>query len=75
MICLDFQYKDLNIVKIKKHLLEKQNNLRYRVLFSENISKLSEKKNSEPTGNIFHKTRLNISHFASEVNASWFRNV
>ncbi len=76
MICLDFQYKDLNIVKIKKHLLEKQNNLRYRVLFSEKYIKIKwEKKNSEPTGNIFHKTRLNISHFASEVNASWFRNV
>ncbi len=44
MICLDFQYKDLNIVKIKKHLLEKQNNLRYRVLFSEKYIKIKWEK-------------------------------
>ncbi len=39
MFCLDFQYKQLNMVKIKKHLLEKQNYLRYCVLFSEKYTK------------------------------------
>ncbi len=68
MFCLDFQYKQLNMVKIKKHLLEKQNYLRYCVLFSEKYIKFK-------WDFFFHKTRLNISHFASEVNASWFMNV